>query len=299
MISRARTTRTIRVLLAALVALPSGLAAAERLLVVMSGDSPSYQQALAGIQQSDVAIEVFQASADNEAAIGAALQRLGRDGGIVALGAAATALLARAAATPTVSCMASGGDDGKATAAPLLVPLDVPMETQLLWLKRLLPNARNVGILFDPAPNERRAAEAAAALTRAGYVPVLEPVTGSNALPNALTRLTNSVDVLHAIPDTTVFAREHSRALLLFSFRNRIPLAGPSEAWVRAGALYAIDWDYQDLGRYCAALALRQLGGNKAALPPPPRTRVVVNARTAEQMGIQWDAQTLGMVERE
>lgn len=289
----------MHVLLAALVALPSALAAAERLLVVVSGDSASYQQALAGIQQSEAAIEVFQASAGNEAAIGAALQRLGRDGGIVTLGAGAAALLARAAATATVSCMVNSGDDGKAPPGALLVPLDVPNEAQLRWLSRLLPNARNVGILFDPAQNERRAAEIAAALTRAGYVPVLEPVTGPSALPNALTRLTNSVDVLQAIPDTTVFAREHSRALLLFSFRNRIPLAGPSEAWVRAGALYSIDWDYQDLGRYCAALALRQLGGNKLPPPPPPRTRAIVNARTAEEMRITWDAETLGMVERE
>jgi putative ABC transport system substrate-binding protein len=288
----------VHVLLAALVALPAGLAAAERLLVVMSGESASYQQALAGIQQAGADTEAFLASAENEAAIGAALQNLGRDGAIVTLGAKATAFMARAVATtPTVSCMANG-DDGKAPTGALLVPLDVPMEAQLLWLNRLLPNARNVGILFDPAQNERRAAEVAAALTRAGYVPVLEPVTGSSALPNALNRLTNSIDVLHAIPDTTVFAREHSRALLLFSFRNRIPLTGPSEAWVRAGALYAIDWDYQDLGRYCAALALRQLGGNKAAPPPPPRTRVVVNARTADQMRIKWDAETLDMVER-
>ena len=136
-----------------------------------------------------------------------------------------------------------------------------------MWMHRLLPKARNVGILFDPAQNERRAAEGAEGLRRAGYTAILEPVTGPTALPNALNRLTNSIDVLHAIPDTTVFAREHARALLLFSFRNHIPLAGPTEAWVSAGALYAIDWDYADLGRYCAALALHQQAGGRA--PPP------------------------------
>ena len=160
-------------------------------------------------------------------------------------------------------------------------------------MKRLLPNARNVGILFDPAQNDKRAADSAAALQRAGYAAVLEPVDGPTALPNALIRLTNRVDVLHALPDTTVYAREHSRALLLFSFRHRIPLAGPTEAWVKAGALYALDWDYADLGRYCASLALRQLAGGKSPPPAPPRTRVTANARTAEQLRIQWDEETM------
>ena len=125
------------------------------------------------------------------------------------LGAAAAAAVARTGTTaPAINCMGPSGDDSK---GPASVPLHLPIDTQVAWLKRLLPNVRNVGILFDPALNDRRAAEAAAALKQAGYVPVLEPVTGPTALPNALNRLTNHVDVLLALPDTTVYAREHSR----------------------------------------------------------------------------------------
>lgn len=117
--------------------------------------------------------------------------------------------------------MVADSDENKTLAAITVVPLVAPVEIQVMWMNQFLPSAHNVGILFEPAHNERRAVEVAAALTRAGYAPVLAPVTGPTALPIALTRLTNSVDVLHAIPDTTVFTREHSRALLLFSFRNR------------------------------------------------------------------------------
>ncbi|MFO1325516.1 MAG: ABC transporter substrate binding protein [Burkholderiales bacterium] len=279
----------------------SGAAAcgAQRLLVVSSSDALPYQQALSGVQKTDVPTEAIQVAADTDAKASTAVAQVGRDGAIVTLGARAMALVAQAGpAVPVVNCMVIGGDDLRTTPGTQVVPLDVPVDTHVAWLKRLLPNARNVGILFDPAQNERRAADSAAALARAGYVPVLEPVSGPTALPNALTRLTNSVDVLHAIPDTTVFAREHSRALLLYSFRHRIPLAGPSEAWVRAGALYAVDWDYQDLGRYCAALALRQAGGAKGPMPPPARLRVVVNARSAEQLRIKWDAETLRAVDK-
>jgi putative ABC transport system substrate-binding protein len=283
-----------------------GTHAADRLVVVSSGDAPAFQQALAGIQKLGYPVEALKAGTDADGAVAAAVQRAGRDGAVVTLGAKATALVARAAPTiPVVNCMVLGSD-AKAPPGTTIVPLELPVETRIHWLRRLLPKAHNVGILFDPAQNARRAEDGAAALKRAGYTPVLEPVTAPAALPTALTRLTNTVDVLHAIPDTTVFAPEHSRALLLFSFRNRIPLAGPSEGWVQAGALYAVDWDYADLGRYCGSLALRSpppaSPSGRTPPPPPPiapaRTRVVVNLRVAEQMHIKWDPDLLRDVDQ-
>jgi putative tryptophan/tyrosine transport system substrate-binding protein len=289
------------VLLACTCLQPASSRAADRLVVVSSGDSPAYQQALAGMQKLGYPVDTLKAGPDSDAAVVAAIQRAGRDGAIVALGARATALVARAAPTiPVVNCMVTGNDVW-GPAGATVVPLEIPVETSIQWLRRLLPNAQNVGILFDPAQNARRAEDGAAALKRAGYAPLLEPVATPSALPTALARLTNTVDVLHAIPDTTVFAPEHSRALLLFSFRNRIPLAGPSEAWVKAGALYAVDWDYADLGRYCGALALRPLASGRAPSPPPlapARMRVAVNLRAAEQMNIKWDPEILRSVDQ-
>jgi putative tryptophan/tyrosine transport system substrate-binding protein len=292
----------VAVVLVALAGLPpADSRAADRLVVVSSGDAQAYQQALAGIRKLGYPVDALGAGPDAEGAVAAAIQRAGRDGAIVTLGAKATALVARdAPAIPVVNCMVIGSD-ARAPAGTIVVPLEVPADAHVQWLRRLLPKAQNVGILFDPALNARRAEDGAAALKRAGYSPVLEPVATPSALPIALARLTNTVDVLHAIPDTTVFAPEHSRALLLFSFRNRIPLAGPSEAWVKAGALYAVDWDYADLGRYCGALALRPAPSGRAPpapLPVPPRTRVAVNLRAAEQMHIKWDPEILRSVDQ-
>ena len=87
---------------------------------------------------------------------------------------------------------------------------EVPGNAGGLWTKRSLRSVHNVGILFGPAHNERRAAQVAATRNSAGYAPVLVPVTGPTALPSGLIQLTKNVDVLHAIPDTIVFAREHS-----------------------------------------------------------------------------------------
>jgi hypothetical protein len=69
---------------------------------------------------------------------------------------------------------------------------------------RFLPSVDNVGILCGPVRAERRAAEDVAVLERAGDMPDMAQVTGKTVLQNAPTRLRKSLDVLHAIPDTTV-----------------------------------------------------------------------------------------------
>ncbi|MEP7328878.1 MAG: hypothetical protein ABI777_06685 [Betaproteobacteria bacterium] len=286
-------------LLLAFVSVLAGPALAQRVLVLSSNDGTQYRQALAGIQKHGLPVEAYEVTGDNDPTLTSAITRAGRDSVIIALGGRASALVARTTTVATtVNCMAVSSDDGKLPANALVVPLEVPIETHIHWLKRLLPQAHSVGLLYDPAQNERRASDVAGALRRAGFQPNLEPVGSPSALPAALHRLNNKSDVLQALPDTTVFAREHSRALLLFSFRNFIPLIGPNEGWVRAGSLYAIDWDYPDLGRYCLALGLRQHGGNRTPSPPAAKSRVLVNLRSAELLRVHWDADTLRMVER-
>ncbi|MEP7180571.1 MAG: ABC transporter substrate binding protein [Betaproteobacteria bacterium] len=284
--------------LAAATAMTDG-ASAQRVFVLAASDAPPYQQALAGIRQGvgGLALDVTALTATNPDAMRDAIASAGRDVALVMLGTRASELAARAAPTaPVVNCMVTVDAAHDAPAA-INVPLEVPLDAQLGWLRRLLPATRTVGLLFDPAINTRRIESLAPALARAGYAPLLAPVTSRTALPQALERLPHAVDALLAIPDATVYTPQASKGLLLFSFRNRIPLIGLSDAWVKAGALYALDWDYQELGGYCGALAAREVANGRPP-PPPPRPRVIVNLHTAEQLHIKWDAELLRSVDR-
>lgn len=274
-------------------------ATSQRLVVVTSGDGAPFGQVEAGIQKQGPAVSTLRLTGENAAALSATLARTGKDTAIVTLGTQASALVAQSAPkAPIVHCMAKDHDAARPSAGTLAVSADIPLPTQIRWMRLLLPGARSVGILYDPARNHRRAVQLAEGLRDHGIAAVLEPVDGPAALPSALNRLANRVDMLLAIPDSTVFAREHLRALLLFSFRNQIPLAGPTESWVSAGALYAIDWDYEDLGRYCAAMAMHQFAGPRTPPPTPARTRVVANLRTADQLRISWDDDVRRMLDR-
>ncbi len=78
-----------------------------------------------------------------------------------------------------------------------------------------------------------------------------------------------------------------AQAILLYSFRNRMPFSGLSASWVKAGALYALERDYEDMGAQCAEMAEKVARGRRPASLPPAKPRKVVytlNLKTAEHL---------------
>ncbi len=293
----------IRVLLIALACLlPPALAAAapdptpaRRVAVMVSYEGAAFEETLAGLRESlrrsgpAVEVEIFPLR--GEAAEGARvveLIRKGRFSLVVALGSLA---LGEATAglpeLPVVAGMVLRSEEWKGHPNAAGVTLDIPIETQLRWLRKILPEARTVGVLFNPAENQGRVDQAEETARRLGLRIETRPVREPQEIPAALESLANNADVIWGISDGVVLTSETAKSILLFSFRHRIPFAGLSAAWVKAGALYALDRDYRDIGGQCGELAWKMLQGERGkALPPvaPRKIRYALNRRTAEQM---------------
>lgn len=168
--------------------------------------------------------------------------------------------------------------------------LDFSLETQFNWLRKTLPKAENIGVIYNPGQNGEKIAAAKVLAARLGLQLDAHAITSPRELPAALENLARSADVFWGINDQLVVTPQTARNLLLFSFRNRIPFIGLSEAWVKAGALFALDREYQDIGRQCAELADKILAGSQAGdLPPetPQRVKYILNRHTAEQMKLE------------
>jgi putative ABC transport system substrate-binding protein len=191
---------------------------------------------------------------------------------------------------PVIACMIVDPHDlGEAENATGVI-LEFPLETQLQWIHRFVPNSKVIGVLYNPAENRDRVAEAKRVAERLGLRVVAREVQRPQDLPAALDSLAGEADVLFAITDQMVLSPQTAQAILLFSFRNRMPFSGLSASWVKAGALYALERDYQDLGAQCGEMAVKVLQGIRVSAMPPAMPRKVayaVNVRTAEHLKLR------------
>jgi putative ABC transport system substrate-binding protein len=275
-----------------------GAQGAPRLIVVNSADVPMYSEAVAGMRLlPGTAVEASTLGKDN-AALGASIAAAGHETAVVALGNGAGDFVAHLAPTlPVVHCMVSG--DAASALGGVRVPLAIPVATQVHWLKRLLPAAHTVAILYSPGNNTHAANAAIGELTADGYTVLAQAVSKPADLPQALQQIAKA-DALLALPDPGVYTPELAQGLLLFTYRSHMPLVATTRAWVRAGALYGLEWKYADVGTYCGALALQALGPAAAGTPPPrlPEPTATVNMHIAAQLRITWSAAELSGVEK-
>lgn len=296
--------RPARILIAALIffaLIHAQLAAGAppRVVVVVSHDAAPYREALNGFQQTLARDGPRGASIDVQFLHGdagklpAVLQQARREGTdlFFTMGALATQdILAHSRDTPVVAGMVLSADALRGSENATGVVLDLPMDVQVEWMKRLLPESRTVGVLYNPRENRTRIEAAERAARARGLKMIAREVESPEALPEAMNSLAKRIDVLWGIVDTVVLSPETAQAVLLFSFRNDIPFVGLSAAWAKAGAIYALDWDYEDVGQQCGELAVKILNGARAGgIAPvfPRKLTYALNLKTVRHMRVR------------
>jgi putative ABC transport system substrate-binding protein len=170
------------------------------------------------------------------------------------------------------------------------VILEFPIEAQLKWLQHILPKNRNVGTIYDPRENYDRIVAASKIALKMGLGFDAQGIVDPKELPEALIKLSKKSDVFWGVPDALVLNSQTVKHIFLFSFQNRVPFIGLSPSWVKAGALYSLNWDYTDIGMQCGETALKILQGSPVQSIPtatPRKVSYVLNLTTANHMKIE------------
>ena len=272
-----------------------------RIAIVTSQDAPPYQELITGAQRylESRGVKVLwtthplHGDAANATAVLDALKKT-ETTLLLTLGSLATRAIVRdRLALPLIASLVLNTEElAEATDATAVV-LEFPLETQLQWLRQLLPRQQRVGVLFNPRENQRVIETAIRVAPALGLTLFPYEVNTPQDLPAALDAVAKRADVLWSVPDQTVLAPETAEHLLTFSFRHRIPFTGLSTAWVKAGALYALDRDYQDIGTQCGELAEKILRGTPARSLPPVAPRLIVyslNLKTMSHLKLEISA---------
>lgn len=265
-----------------------------RVIALISHDAAPYKEALSGLQQQlagaqGVQVDAYLMQGDSRAAPNAI--QAARDGAavLVTLGTAATqAALSADLPTPVVAALVFSSDALKRPSVTAIT-LDMPMEAQFDWLRKILPEHHTVGVLYNPRENQQRVDAAVRIAQARGLKLLARPVETPQDLPAALDSMSRQIEVLWSLTDPVVISPQTAQPILLFCFRNKIPLVGLSSTWVKAGALYSLDWDYGDIGHQAGELVQRILHGAKPAELPavtPRKLTYAINMKSAGQLGV-------------
>jgi putative ABC transport system substrate-binding protein len=267
----------------------------KQVLIIANAATEPYTQVIAGFKQQ--LAEQKSAAAYTEMSVPqlsggktlAAELAAGKPDLIFAVGGEASELAAQhTKAVPIVATLILKNTLFK-TANVTGVSLSYPWATQIQWLKKFFPEQKKVAILFNPAENAQTAQEVKKEAERAGLELTAISVETPKELPYALEQLEKNIEILLAIPDEVAMSAKTAKEVLLASFRNRVPLIGLSDNWVKSGALYALSWDYEDLGRQSAQQAQQLLNGaavQKIPFETPRKIAYSINSKIAEHMNI-------------
>jgi len=176
------------------------------------------------------------------------------------------------------------------------IAIQASAQSQLNWHKRILPGAKRIGVLYDPKNSQALIEQLNEIAPTFDLEIIAVAVHSPTEITAALKRLGREADSILSIPDTSVYSGKTAKAILLFSYRNKIPFIGMSRAWVKAGAIYALDWDYFAIGQQCAELAIAILAGKKAGTIPiqyPNSEQYLLNLKTAEQLKIDFSTEII------
>jgi putative ABC transport system substrate-binding protein len=167
-----------------------------------------------------------------------------------------------------------------------------PVKEQIALLKKILPDAKTVGILYasSESNSEIQAKMAREAIEAAGMTAVDYTVSSSNEIQTVVTSMVGKVNAIYAPTDNTIAAGMTTVAMV--ANENGLPVICGEEGMVKAGGLATYGIDYFELGYLTGQQAVKILkdGEDISKMPieylPAEKCKLTINEETAKTLGI-------------
>ena len=171
------------------------------------------------------------------------------------------------------------------------IVLDQPPARLGAFIRNLLPTYQRVGLLSSA---ETRAQLPAFRQSFGGLILDAEDVSADPALLGALSNLMPRVNLLLALPDSTIYKRENIKSILVTTFRYQRPVIAFSKAFVTAGALAAIYSTPSQLARQSADLLFALPAGATSlpAIQMPSQFAISINSNVAQSLNLDLPDET-------
>ena len=167
-----------------------------------------------------------------------------------------------------------------------------PVADQIELLTKLLPEAKNVGILYCTAEanSKLQAQMAMDALKEKGLTGVEYTVSSSNEIQTVVESMVGKVDAIY-VPTDNVIAAGMTTVAMIATTEHKIPIIGAEAAHVENGALATYGIDYFEVGKLAGEQAVEILNGKSPAdIPiaylPKDKCKLTINEEVAKELGI-------------
>jgi putative ABC transport system substrate-binding protein len=170
------------------------------------------------------------------------------------------------------------------------VSLDADPARVLALLKKVEPNVRRIGVVYNPGATGDLVKTASAAARAQGMELVALTATTIGEAIKAFHRFEREIpiDALWLLPDATATAQETVRYALELTDWKRISLVGLSRWYVTQGALFALAPQTTAQGAQAARMALDLLrGGAPQGVRYADAYSLLFNTRAARRLGIK------------
>lgn len=179
------------------------------------------------------------------------------------------------------------------------VSLDVGPQNQLRLLKKIIPTAKTVGILYG-GENIDFVHEARAQAPDFNVDIKAVKIASTIEVPTAIKNNFGQTDVLWLIPDTTVCSKDTLSFIMDYSMKNKLPVMVFMPYLVKSGGVFCYTIDYQDIGRQTMEKILMIVRGESAGSIPIASSRkigYVLNLSLARYFGIFVSANVINEAE--
>ena len=175
-----------------------------------------------------------------------------------------------------------------------------PISKQIDLLSEILPNAKKLGVVYNPGwDNAVSAVEAVKqAAAKHGITVVESPAPSTNEVIAATRKLSGKVDALYVPDDATVTTA--LEAIVKVSWEANMPIFAADTGAVERGALASVGYNYFELGIATGEIVVRVLKGEKPgdinairAYEISDKPNIVINTEAAKKIGVSIAETTL------
>ena len=250
---------------------------------VVSGISASYPYAMTEVAYADSARDTINQAMERFAPLL-----------LVAIGPKSYKAVRAIKHLPVISCMISDTGLGLPDNHIVVTTAMAPTEQLQAFARHL--SFRSIGTLYSPLSSN---VVAQAKPEYPGLVArkVLRPQDAAPIMKELFEG--GEIDVFWMLPDPNIFYPELTQHMLLWSFRNRVPILSYNDFYRECGAIASISFDPWEMGRQVGGIITQVLDGHRVERRQVARYRVKTNEVVARNMGIPLIIRNVAEIEAE